>query len=172
MWPCRRRYGLLPKPGIQKGLHVLVPDRPHLEKCDVQSLESNLRPLDYSEMPNVYSEMPQSLYNATREPYAPGRGRYSGSTSPALFVQSPYGIPEGPEHAYAGSHPPAHVDGASGASSATDSPPPLNPPSWPASGYGRTGAPPTMSQQTMDEGKLSVSIDFGQSSAPDSLPTR
>ena len=50
--------------------------------------------------------------------------------------------------------------------------PPLNPPSRPGSGYGRTGAPPTISQQTMDEGKMSVSIDFGESSAPDSIPKR
>jgi len=41
------------------------------------------------------------------------------------------------------------------------------PPARPTSGYGRTGAPPTISQQTVDEGKMSVSIDFGESSAPD-----
>ena len=50
--------------------------------------------------------------------------------------------------------------------------PPLHPPSRPGSGYGRAGAPPTISQQTMDEGKMSVSIDFGESSAPDPILKR
>lgn len=43
--------------------------------------------------------------------------------------------------------------------------PPLGPPSRTASGMGGTGPPPTISQQ-MDEGKMSVSIDFGKLSAP------
>lgn len=50
--------------------------------------------------------------------------------------------------------------------------PPLNPSSQPTSGYERTGAPPTISQQTMDEGKMSVSIDFGESSASDPVLKR
>jgi len=45
--------------------------------------------------------------------------------------------------------------------------PPIHPPSRPTSGYGRTGAPPKTTQQTMDEGKMSVSIDFGESNASD-----
>jgi len=45
--------------------------------------------------------------------------------------------------------------------------PPLNPPSRPSSGYARAGPPPTISQQTMDEGKMSVSIDFGELNGPD-----
>jgi len=44
--------------------------------------------------------------------------------------------------------------------------PTLGPPSRTTSGMGQTGPPPTISQQTMDEGKMSVSIDFGRSSAP------
>ena len=121
----------------------------------------------YSESPNAYSELGRSVYAAIRKTYPPpptGPGRYNGPTSPAPVVP-PYSTHEGPGYTYAqasGSHLRAYANGPSGASL------PLNPPSWPASGYGRTGAPPTISQQTMDEGKMSVSIDFGQSSAPDS----
>jgi len=43
---------------------------------------------------------------------------------------------------------------------------PLGAPSRMASGLGQTGPPPIISQQTMDEDKMSVSIDFGRSSAP------
>ena len=44
--------------------------------------------------------------------------------------------------------------------------PPLHPPSRPTtSDMGRTGPPQTIAQQTMDEGKMSVSIDFGKSGA-------
>jgi hypothetical protein len=39
------------------------------------------------------------------------------------------------------------------------------PPDRPATGFGQAGAPPGISQQTMDEGKMSVSIDFGKWSA-------
>ena len=125
----------------------------------------------YSETPNKYSGVAQSVYDGIRNIYPPpptGPGRSSGPTPPVPVVP-PYSIREGPEYAYtqaSGPHPPAYADGPSGA---TDFSPQLNPPSWPASGYGRTGAPPTMSQQTMNEGKMSVSIDFGELSAPDSL---
>ena len=129
----------------------------------------------YSETPNTYSGVAQSMYDAIRNvdpPPPTGPGRYSGSTSPVPVVP-PYSIYEEPEYAYAqasGFHPPAYANNPSRASDYSRVPP-LNPPSWLASGYGWTGAPPTMSQPTMDEFKISVSIDFGQSSAPDSLPS-
>ena len=119
----------------------------------------------YSEAPNAYSEAPQSVYNATRNAYPPpptSPGQYSGPTSP-MPVAPPYSIPEGPEYAYAQASGSAYASGATGFNSL-----PLNPPSWPASGYGRTRAPPAISQQTMDDGKMSVSIDFGELSALDS----
>ena len=42
----------------------------------------------------------------------------------------------------------------------------LRSPSVPTSNMGQTGPPPTIAQQTMDEGKMSVSIDFGKPSSP------
>jgi len=44
--------------------------------------------------------------------------------------------------------------------------PPPGPPSRTPLGLGQTGPPPAIPQQTMYEGKISVSIDFGKSSAP------
>ena len=128
----------------------------------------------YSDRPNAYSEAGQSVYDAIRNthpPPPPDPGRYkSTSAAPAVV---PYIIHKGPESAYAQASSSDLRGLALGPSGATDfSTPPLNPPSWPASGRGRIGAPPTISQRTMDERKISVSIDFGQSRAPDSLPKR
>ena len=124
----------------------------------------------YSEAPNAYSEPAESVYGVIRNPLGGG-----------LDVQPPSRIPTPPLHSLrntnsANSHTipldsnivrprPVHdQDFRAGTVS-----PPLNPPSRPALGYGWTGAPPTISQRRMDEGKMSVSIDFGESSAPGSL---
>ena len=107
----------------------------------------------YSEAPNAFSEVAQSVYDAIR----------NRNTYPARRASPVPPVP--PYNTYArtsGSHLPATTRPYP---RATDLSPPLNPPSCP-------GAPPTISQQTMDGDKLCVSIDFGESSPPDFLPER
>ena len=120
----------------------------------------------YSPQPNAYSPQPRGTYSATRDTFKNASGQNSGPLPPgpvppeSLDVQppnsaapadeSPTKDPESASAQASGSHRPTYADAASGQTP------------WPASGYRRTGALSTMSQQTMNEGKLSVSIDFGE----------
>ena len=110
----------------------------------------------YSPQPNVYSPQPGGVYSATRDsfktapvqPPPPGVDRLPPNSAMPAYKSFTMG-PKSVSIQASGSHPPTYPDGTSGA------------------GYGWTGAP--IPQKTVDEGKLSVSIDFGESSAPDFL---
>ena len=116
----------------------------------------------YSEAPNAYSEAAESVYDAIRNAWPPTPPLNSRRNTNSTISYTPLLDPNivRPNLFHAQDFRASTVS------------PPLNPPSWPALGYGGTGAPPTISQQTIDGGKLSVSIDFGESSAPDSPPKR
>ena len=106
---------------------------------------------------NVYPYSAVNTFNAPLGVYSPQPNAYSPQP-PVVYsatrdsFKNASGQNSGPTSSASG--PPAYADGASGAR------------------YGWTGAPPTISQQTTDESKMSVSIDFGESSTPDSLPKR
>ena len=144
--------------GEKKRSARVRPRSASLKKSDVQPLDDNVQPFY---CPPAPPPAPRTSYGAPNMlgVYSPKPNVYSPSAGAAVMynaTRDSFKIAAAEQNSEPTSREPPRVnpDGVSGVRD------------------GLTAAPPTISQQTMDEGKLSVSIDFGESSAPDSLPNR